>query len=268
MSLSDDWSTGHDLALVFGALAYGADLTVEETEFSRLLDALSRWMPEATADERIEVAFGAIAVFVDAPDRSGLLLDALRRLYDALDASQREMALEDAVAIAEADGRLLGSERAFIETVAEAWHLRRSADRRLAGTTASVREWTMLHDVALVLVAVAHSSDARLGGSELAAIREALAGWKPGASADEVEGVLRVVLERYQEAPTAVEPTIERLAASLSLLERLALVSDLLGVAGADGAVSASEREAIDALKQAHGRGGYVRTPTAGSPAA
>lgn len=256
----NDGSIGHDLALVFGALAYGADLNVEVTEFTRLLAALERWMPGTDADERVEVAFGAISLFVDAPDRTGVLLDALRRLYDVLSAEEREQALEDAVAIAEADGRLLGSERVFIETVAEAWHLRLRADKRLARTTASVREWTSLHDVALVLVAVAHSSDAVLDGAEVDSIREAVAGWNPAASADAIEDVLRVVLERYQEAPTAVEPSIERLAASLSLLERLALVSDLLGVAGSDGEVSAEERAAIDALKQALGLGRYTKT--------
>ena len=254
-----DSGVGHDLALVFGALVYGADLNVEETEFTRLLAALERWRPGVDADERVEVAFGAISLFVDAPDRTGVLLDALRRLYDVLSAEEREQALEDAVAIAEADGRLLGSERVFIETVAEAWHLRLRLDKRLASTTASVREWTSLHDVALVLVAVAHSSDAVLDGAEVDSIREAVAGWNPAARADTIEDVLRVVLERYQEAPTAIEPSIERLAASLSLLERLALVSDLLGVAGADGAVSAEERASIDALKQALGLGSYTK---------
>lgn len=253
MPYTDDWSTEHDLTLVFAALAHGADLVVDEAEITTLVETLDRWLPDATPDERIEVIVGALGVFAEASDRRGILLDALRRLYDALTHEQLEQALLDAVAIAEADGRLLGAERHYLRAVADAWHLRAIAERRLAATTASQEEWTRLHDIAIVLVTAMHGASSDPGAAEAAELRIALAEWQPGVTDGEVDDVLRRVLRRTAEAPTAFEPSIERLAASMTLLERLGLLSDLVRVAGADGTVSADESSILATMRQGLG---------------
>lgn len=253
MPYSDDWSTPHDLALVFAALAHGADLHVDEMEIASLSATLARWLPDASDDERVEVLVGALGVLVEADDRRGLLLDALRRLYDALSAAERERALLDAVALAEADGRLLGGERDYLRALADAWHLRAVAERRLAATTASREEWTKLHDIAIVLVAATRGSTSRLGTDELSEIRNALEEWQPGVTADEVDSVLRRVLHRTAEAPTAFEPSLERLASSLTLLERLGLLSDLVRVAHADGDLTGPESDVLATMRQVLG---------------
>lgn len=253
MPYTDDWSTEHDLTLVFAALAHGADLVVDEAETATLVETLDRWLPDASPDERIEVIVGALGVFAEAGDRRGILLDALRRLYDALTHEQLEQALLDAVAIAEADGRLLGAERHYLRAVADAWHLRAIADRRLAASTASQDEWTRLHDIAIVLVAAMHAAPAPSRAAEADELRSALAEWKPGVADDEIDDVLRRVLQRTAEAPTAFEPSLERLAASMTLLERLGLLSDLVRVAGADGAVSQDESSILATMRQGLG---------------
>ncbi len=78
-----------------------------------------------------------------------------------------------------------------------------------------------------------------------------------------MRALLGTVLRRYREAPSAVEPSAERIAAGLSALQRLALVSDLYVVAEADVDISDAEREVIGMLKQAWNLGRY--TPTAPS---
>ena len=191
--------------------------------------------------------------FVEADDRRGILLDALRRLYDALTHEQLEQALLDAVSLAEADGHLLGGERDYLRAVADAWHLRALAERRLAATTASQEEWTKLHDVAIVLVAALHGSHAEPGTEEYDEIRAALEEWQPGIGEADVEDVLRRVIRRTAEAPTAFEPSLERLASSMTLLERLGLLSDLVRVAHADGDVSGEETAVLASMRQALG---------------
>jgi tellurite resistance protein len=158
----DEWTSGHDLALVFGALAYGSDLDVNPAELERLVEVV-RAHGALPDDEAREVVLEALAVLLDDDgDATGLVLDASRRLYEALSPQQREAALESAIVIAEADGRLLGAERAFLHALAEAWHLKRQAEQRLAESAVDTHEWTLLHDVALMMLAVAHSSDAQL----------------------------------------------------------------------------------------------------------
>ena len=259
--LHDEWTTGHDLALVFGALAYGNDLDVNADEMERLVAAVRAHETQLDDDDAREIVLEALSLLLGGGDTTGYVLDACRRLYESLSPQQREDALETAISIAEADGRLVGSERAFIHALAEAWHLKRQAEQRLAESSATTHEWTLLHDVALMMLAVAHSSDAHLSPLELTAITACTHAWSPARSEEDVRGLLGVVLRRYREAPAAVEPSAERIGAALSPLQRLALVSDLYVVAEADDAISDNERGVIGVLKQAWGLGRY--TPSA-----
>jgi len=258
--LPDEWTSGHDLALVFSALAYGSDLDVNPAEMERIVSVVRTHGGLPDEEDAQEVVLEALAVLLDADgDANGYVLEASRRLYETLTPQQREAALEAAVAIAEADGRLLGTERAFLYVLAEAWHLKRHADQRLAESNAQ-HEWTLLHDVALMMLAVAHSTDAQLSPIELSTMVECTRGWKPACTEEEARALVGEVMRRYREAPSAVEPSAERIAAALSPLQRLALVSDLYVVAEADASISEAERGVISVLKQAWGLGRY--TPT------
>ena len=43
MSSTEDWTTPHDLALIYIALAYGTDHDLQEEEMATLTDALREW---------------------------------------------------------------------------------------------------------------------------------------------------------------------------------------------------------------------------------
>ena len=257
MALPDEWTRAHDLALVFIALAYGTDEDIADAEMARISNALDGWMLSAEAGEAQEVTMEVLAVFMEeGASEHDLVLDALRRLFETLSPAERARALEDAISIAEADGRLLGSERAFIHSIAEAWHLKSHAERRLAASKfASDGDWTLLHDVGMMYIVVAHASDENLVDSEIKAMVERLREWQPGLDESGARGLLRRVLQRYAEAPGALEPSAERLAAALPALERLAVVSDLYAIAEADHPIVEAERAAIMNLKEAWGFG-------------
>ncbi|MBE2185235.1 MAG: TerB family tellurite resistance protein [Rhodothermales bacterium] len=257
--------TLHDLALVFVALAYGADHHFGDDELDRVVDTLAQWDDRVDVERAKEAVLEAVALFYDDEgEADDLLLEALRRLYESLTQDAREAALEDALAIAEADGRLLYSEIAFIDTLAEAWHLKRQVESRLAASTASREaDWSLLHDVALVYQVVAHSDERRLDADTVAAMVERLREWRPGMTDDEATHMLRRAADYYAGRSEAVRDAAERLLDALPLLYRLALVSDLYTIAQADGKVLPAERTAIEAFKKAWGLG---RSTDSGAP--
>ena len=253
-----------DLALVFVGLAYGADHDLGGPELDRVADALTRWTPGEDRDAAAAAAVEALAFFLDdEAEADDLLLDALRRLYETLTPAEREAALADAVAIAEADGRVLASEQSFIRNVAEAWHVKRQADALLdASTVPQEADWTLLHDVALLYVALAQSSDRHLSDAEVETMLECLAEWQPDLDGDHVEAVLRQAVGRFTDRPDdAPRVSAERVHAALPTLYRLALVSDLYLIAEVDGDVSEPEHRVIESPTRLWGLGRDAARP-------
>lgn len=247
--------TLHDLALVFVALAYGADHHFGDAELDRVVDTLARWDDRVDVERAKEAVLEAVALFYDDEgEADDLLLDALRRLYESLTQDAREAALDDALSIAESDGRLLHSEIAFIDILAEAWHLKRQAETRLAASTASREaDWSLLHDVALVYQVVAHSDERRLDAATVSAMVERLCEWRPGMTDETAGQMLRRAADYYAGRPETVRDAAERLLDALPLLYRLALISDLYVIAQANGDIVPAEREAIEVFKQVWG---------------
>ncbi len=98
-----------DLALIFIALAYGADSELTDTEVESLTAAIGRWRPDDEPDDIREVVIGALAVFEE--DQIGdEVMSAIESLDKELDLESKQRALEDTMLIAEADGLLLSSE--------------------------------------------------------------------------------------------------------------------------------------------------------------
>lgn len=261
----------HDLALVFVALAYGTEKNISEAELHRVVETLTRWDEGVDPRRAQEAVVEAVALFYDDEgEADDLLLDALRRLYEGMTQEAREAALEDVLTVAEADGRLLQSEIAFIDSLAEAWHLKRHADALLAASTV-VREenWTLLHDVALVYQVVAHSASTRLPQEVADTMVDRLREWKPGLDAEAAHRTLRRASDYYAGRAEALRDTAERILDALPLLYRLALISDLYVIALADGPVDPRERASIAALKHAWGLGRRDDPPEASdAPAA
>ena len=143
--------------------------------------------------------------------------------------------------IAEADGVLLSSEQNLLTALADAWNLRSAARTLIGESTATVEAadttWSLLHDLALVYVVVAHSTDEELSGPEITAILGRMSEWHPEVSEEDAREVLREVLTFYAEQPSeeALEDAMRSVKETLPSVQRLVVLNDLVSIAAIEG---------------------------------
>ncbi len=259
-TIKDSWTQEHDLALVFLALAYGADEELSDDELATITDVLQDWRADFPADEVQDVVMEALAVYLeDEDDRE--VLHAIDTLKAQLSFTERCRALEDVVRIAEADGVLLDTEQNLITRLAVAWEIRGTGERLIDQTSAALEDkpaaWSFLHDMGLMYLIMAHSTDNTISEAEIAAMIERLGDWQPGSQEEDVRRVLREVLAFYAEGPDqeALQRSVRALRETLPVVHRLVLLDDLAYVARADGPITALEQEMLANLSQAWGVG-------------
>lgn len=158
--------------------------------------------------------------------------------------------------IAEADGLLLSSERTLISVLAAAWDLRSSEAELIAKTTATVDDrpvWTLLHDIALLAIAIAHGSEGGIDRHEITSMITRLGGWRSDLDPDDLQAVIRTALEVFSEV-NLVE-VLQQCAVSvrerLPHALRLIVLDDLIAVAEADGSMNRNEADMVGSLAQA-----------------
>ncbi len=257
----DTWTDTHDLALIYVALAYGTDYDLSGDELRTVTRCLEMWDDGLDAEAAQELVLEAMAVYLeeDEEEKAGAeVLRSIHALAASLSEEARRRALEDLVRIAEADGVLLSSERSLIGALAEAWRLKPAAEALLSQTTAEVEalpSWSLLHDIGLVYLVVAHSTDGELSDAEIAAIIERARAWKPEMSEEEIREVLRGVLAFYAQQPSeeALARSVGAIKETLPMIQRLIVLDDLHYIAHADGAFNDHERTMIGQLAQAWG---------------
>ncbi|MDX1740816.1 MAG: TerB family tellurite resistance protein, partial [Rhodothermales bacterium] len=190
------WSRAHDLALVYLALAYGTDSQLSIDEMDTIVSSLHGWRQDLTPDDMREVAMEALAVLLDE-ESSSEVFSAIDRLHDSLTPEERNRAMEDVVRIAQSDGVFLGRERTFVSHLARAWSVKEQAAEALQKPSQEDDDgdWTLLHDLGLVYIVLAHSTDSKLSDSEIAAMLERMGQWHPDLSEADIRSVLREALQ-------------------------------------------------------------------------
>lgn len=255
MTTKEKWTPAHDLALIYIALAYGTDYDLSDEEMDAIRRALQARRGAGSVDDVEQVVTEAMDVYLE--DQSGnKVIRAMRTLSRDLSEESRRQALEDVVRVAEADGVLLSSERSLISTLSEIWSLKDVGENLLYSSSVSREEhpsWTLLHDISLMHVVVAHSTDDELSEEELEAMIERLQEWQPDLDADEVRTVLREVLAYYSEEPDEEElkASVQAIKGALPVVQRLTVLDDLAYIAEIDGSFNDHEREMIAMLSQA-----------------
>lgn len=249
MSESDTWTTVHDVAFTYVSMAYAPDHQIADRELVLLKDAISSWMPDAEEGDVELVLMEVLAALTD-PEGRDELLPALRRLYETLSEEERQRVVENCLRIAEADGQMRVRERRFIHSVADALGVRRYANTLLRLTTLESDDWTLLHDIALMGVIVAHTSDNKVKPEEIHAILDVLVDWVPEDLSSCVEDVLEDVLITYGRQPTAeaIARSVFSIRDNLKRPQRLAFIEDLYRIAGSDGEVLDGEFETISQI--------------------
>lgn len=257
----DSWTTAHDLSLVYVALAYGTDHDLTDDELNVIVERLSRWNPPSAALEeegkRVQkIVTEAMNVYLDGEEDGREVADSVEKLGRELDTEERRHALEDAMRIAEADGVLLSSEQNLITALADAWDLREVGEQLLGESPMEVeagQEWSLLHDLGLVYVVVAHATDEELSEAEIQAILGWMQEWHEEISEDEAREVLREVLRFYGEQPPgeALEASMRAIKETLPVVQRLVALEDLMSLASVEGNYNQHKREMIEDLADA-----------------
>ncbi len=256
MNSSGSWSTSHDLALIYIALAYGTDHELSEGEMDALTDALRDWaaIPD---DARVqELVMEAATAFLEGDGRAEVR-HSIDRLGEDLTFDERRQALRDVMRIAEADGVLLEREQGLIHLLAEAWSLKQLGEDLVQDTSVVVQrkgeDWGLIHELAFLYIVVAHSANNDLSSEEIDVMLDRLGEWQPELSREEMRDVFRRSLQVYADEPeqALIQESVQALKEVLPLVQRLTVLDDLNTVAYADGALTRSERELIMYLAQA-----------------
>lgn len=253
------WTQAHDLALIFLALAYGTDEDLTDDELATITDVLQDWRDDFPADEAQDVVMEAIAVLLE-DDADDEVLRAIDQLRQQLSAQERRRALEDVMRIAEADGVLLSDEQNLIQRLADAWELRSLGENLIDQSSARLEvepAWTLLHDMSLLCLVLAHSSDTKISDNEITAMIERLSDWEPGLEEPEVRRVLREALAVYAKGPDpdALQRSVQTIRRKLPIVHLLVLLDDMVYIAQADGPLGEHEEEMLASIAQAWGVG-------------
>ena len=254
---NETWTHAHDLALIYIALAYGTDHQLTDEEVDQITAALRRWK-DGDADEDVTVVvMEAMAVYLGGKARiEAEVMRSMQTLRAALSPEERRRALEDVVRIAEADGILLVSERGLIRMLSEVWEVKGTGARLLERSTVQAEalpDWSLLHDISLLYLVLAHATDGELSDDEIVVMVERLQEWQPELAEEDVRDVLRAALRVYAEEPgqDALTASVGAIREGLPVVQRLAVLDDLARIAEADGRVNEHEEEMLSTLSRA-----------------
>ena len=255
MDSTDDWTTTHDLAVVYIAIAYGTDHDLSDEELKVLTEALQAW-EEREAPAVREVIVEAATAFVEG-DAEAEVQRAMRELRSALAPQERRDTVRYLIRIAEADGVLLEREQGFIHALAEAWSLKELSEELLENTSAVVQrrgeDWGLIHELAFLYILVGHTAGEELSPDTIDVMADRLQEWQPERSEEQVREVVRRALQVYADEPgeDLIHDSVEALKQALPSTQRLTVLDDLYTVARADGTITRDERTLIQSLAKA-----------------
>ena len=111
-------------------------------------------------------------------------------------------------------------------------------------------QWSALHDVALLYLALAHGTDMDIDPSEQVTMVERLKTWYPEEGPVHAERVMREVMLTYLggHSRQMVDAAMASIKASMRVEERIAVLNDLADLATADGTLVPGEVSFIQQL--------------------
>lgn len=112
--------------------------------------------------------------------------------------------------------------------------------------------WSSLHEMALIYLALLHSSDDDLRADSVAMTRELLLDWFPDVEEQRLHRVIHdaLLVQIGTEGDAMLNAAVEALRQSMPRDQRIAVLSDLADVAMADGFVIPDEASFIERLAQ------------------
>lgn len=111
-------------------------------------------------------------------------------------------------------------------------------------------EWTTLHDLALIYLALTHGADADLDAAESEAMAVKLKAWNEAIDLERIRRVMQEVMLVYMSGSSdqMLETAIASVGTSMSKPRRIAVLNDLADIASADGMIVMGEVNFIQQL--------------------
>lgn len=248
------------LATVYAALASRSAPEPPASYLGEMAERLSQWTePEVSAQELVRIVDEAVRNANSTENRAALG-EAIRELRVFADQPTRRAFLYDLVQLALHDDWYMHEEGRFISAVARRWNIHpveagRSRLWSVMDSHTSETDWTPVHDLALIYLALAHQADAELSQAELDAITKKLGEWLPAALPSDVVIVVSEALHIYARGadPQLLRNAVERVKRNVPMHQRAAIVADLEYVARADQIVLVEEKAIIAELAAAWG---------------
>lgn len=110
--------------------------------------------------------------------------------------------------------------------------------------------WTHVHDIALVFLALAYSTDAHLSDEEVDTISSALGRWKPQATDQDIHEMVMEAASVFFESDAEKEVvlSVRTLGEALTIEQRRQVLEDVMRVAEADGVLLDAEQNLLSVL--------------------
>lgn len=116
-------------------------------------------------------------------------------------------------------------------------------------------DWSSLHELALIYLALTHSSEAEVRPPDMDTVQTMLKTWYPGASPARIEAALQEALLAYvsDTGELMLSVAVASLRQTMPRDQRIAVLSDLTDIALADGFIVPDEASFIEKLAQEWG---------------
>lgn len=251
-----------DFAHIYIAFAHGTDAELVDDEVEIIAEKMREWDVDAERDRLVDAINRALNDYLNDDDSRDLRA-AIMHVNAAAPTAVKQVIIDDLMGIALADDVFRHAESSFIKSLEDAWCLSsdggaaRNRHFSVIDQTEQYGGWTALHDLALLYLTLAHSTDGDLTSEESDAIQQKLTEWIPDAAESDVLRIVQGAMSVYAQRPDA-KMMAESVAAVQRLIpdhQRQAVLSDLEAVAQADGNVSDRERSVIDQLRDAWQQG-------------
>lgn len=252
MNVTDEWTTAHDLALIYCGLAC-IDRDLTDDEVHAIKGPLAEWVPLTSDTTAEEVVQDAATALKQSQKEVGT---AVRRVGRELSTDECREVLRNLLSIAEADGVLLGPERQLLHRLATAWNLKELPDTEDdASAVPEDREapWTLFHELAFLFVQMGSIPEDGPSTDTFGAMGTRLREWEPDRSGNEIREALRRAVKAFDDhaGPPFTEASVQTFEEALSPTQHLIVLDDLQAIGQADGPSTREQTQRLQSLAEA-----------------
>ena len=118
--------------------------------------------------------------------------------------------------------------------------------------TPSSESWTLVHDIGLIYLALAHGTDTELSDSELDVMIQEMRRWRPSLSEAEAKEMIMECLSIYlsDDRDKELKRAIITIRRDADSNKKIAVLNDMVDLAEADGIVLFTEKQLVKSLSK------------------